>query len=69
MHLGPNHFLLSFQNLLSLLPTRSFLEVFFISQGQVFLDFYHQKLLFYDFVQIDSVFYDFYMEIDKILLL
>ena len=69
MHLGPNHFLLSFQNLLSLLPTRSFLEVIFISQGQVFLDFYHQKLLFYDFVQIDSVFYDLYMEIDKILLL
>ena len=27
-----------------------------ISEGQVFLDFYHQKLLFYDFVQRDSFF-------------
>ena len=48
-----------------MLPTCSFLTVNSISEGQVFLDFYHQELLFYDFVRIDSVFYDLHMEIDN----
>ena len=37
-----------------------------ISEGQVFLELYYQKLAFYDFIKIYFAFYDLHMDIDKL---
>ena len=65
LHMQKNNFFIEILKSAKFVTHLIFSGSKFHFEGQVFLDFYRQKLLFYDYLQKDSVFYDLHTDIDK----